>query len=339
MTHSILNRRPLAATIACALALCANSAVAKNDPTRDRAALMWAKHIVVIYQENHSFDNLYGHWEPVNGAQVDGLANADPAHTLQVSSAGTLYACLQQNDPNLTVPPLNASCHDATVAPAFDSHFANAPFAIDGYIPQESLTRDLVHRYYQEQYQIDHGQQDGTSPGATRSACRWELRHDPTAGVRVPAWRRCAEHVVLDAFFQSAFGGSFLNHQWLVAARTPQFANALNDASGSDFHSVVDANGMPTNYPLYASPLGSAAKDMPLTASCSPPAGASRDSRRRDLRRLRGEHDPAVVSAVFAGHGRRETPAGADLRDDRRSPDSGARRLGLVFGRLVECRR
>jgi phospholipase C len=24
-------------------------------------------HIVVIYQENHSFDNLYGSWEGVNG--------------------------------------------------------------------------------------------------------------------------------------------------------------------------------------------------------------------------------------------------------------------------------
>ena len=34
------------------------------------------RHFVVVYEENHSFDNLYGRWE-----RVDGLRNADPAHT------------------------------------------------------------------------------------------------------------------------------------------------------------------------------------------------------------------------------------------------------------------
>src|SRR6266513_630324 len=56
------------------------------------------QHIVVIYEENHSFDNLYGGWEGVNG-----LASADAAHTTQVdqSSARTPYSCLLQNDVNL----------------------------------------------------------------------------------------------------------------------------------------------------------------------------------------------------------------------------------------------
>ena len=42
------------------------------------------KHIVVIYEENHSFDNLYGGWEGVNG-----LANADAAHTTQAKQNGS----------------------------------------------------------------------------------------------------------------------------------------------------------------------------------------------------------------------------------------------------------
>ena len=41
-------------------------------------------HIVVIYQENHSFDNLYGGWEKVNG-----LGDAPRARTTQVNQAGT----------------------------------------------------------------------------------------------------------------------------------------------------------------------------------------------------------------------------------------------------------
>ena len=32
-----------------------------------------------------------------------------------------------------------------------------------------------------------------------------------------------------DNFFHSAFGGSFLNHQWLIAAQSPTYATAAND--------------------------------------------------------------------------------------------------------------
>ena len=33
--------------------------------------------------------------------------------------------------------------------------------------------------------------------------------------------RRAPHYVIADRFFQAAFGGSFLNHQWLIAARSP----------------------------------------------------------------------------------------------------------------------
>src|ERR671934_2312682 len=52
---------------------------------------------VIIYEENHSFDNLYGGWEGVNGT-----ANANAAHTQQVDQAGALFSCLKQDDVNLT---------------------------------------------------------------------------------------------------------------------------------------------------------------------------------------------------------------------------------------------
>ena len=51
------------------------------------------RHFVVVYQENHSFDNLYGGWEG-----VDGIADAPTARTTQVSQAGTPFQCLLQND-------------------------------------------------------------------------------------------------------------------------------------------------------------------------------------------------------------------------------------------------
>ena len=63
-------------------------------------------HIVVIYEENHSFDNLYGGWEGVNGR-----ANATAAETTQVDQQGVPYACLKQNDVNLTGLPV--TCTDS----------------------------------------------------------------------------------------------------------------------------------------------------------------------------------------------------------------------------------
>src|SRR5580765_2252796 len=171
---------PLRPTVAAVCVLAAGVAFtgassANNAPNK----LDKIKHIVVIYEENHSFDNLYGGWEG-----VDGIANADPAHTTQVSQSGVPFSCLLQNDVNLTSPPLASSCVDQTTGTPFSSAFVNAPFLIDsiiaptdttcpnpngafaahGFLKGTGLpggcTEDIVHRYYQEQYQIDGGRQD-----------------------------------------------------------------------------------------------------------------------------------------------------------------------------------
>src|SRR5207245_1300598 len=95
--------RRLTALTILALGLAAVAAVAAtggsgNGGGNDRLSRI--NHIVVIYEENHSFDNLYGGWEGVNG-----LANADAAHTTQLGQAGAQYTCLLQDDVNLTSPP------------------------------------------------------------------------------------------------------------------------------------------------------------------------------------------------------------------------------------------
>ena len=72
------------------LAFAAGSGAAGNGKSHgDENKLRDVKHIVVIYEENHSFDNLYGGWEGVNG--VD---DADAAHIIQVNQAGMSYTCL-----------------------------------------------------------------------------------------------------------------------------------------------------------------------------------------------------------------------------------------------------
>ncbi len=248
-------------------------------------------HIVVIYEENHSFDNLYGGWEGVNGR-----ANADAAHTLQVGQAAsrTPYQCLLQNDVNLTAPdPLSATCHDTTTATPFDSHFVNAPFSIEQYIPRDArtcpqpgaffpngtrpspanlpggCTEDIVHRFYQEQYQLDGGRQDRYTTGS--DAVGLTQGYYDTKSLPVYDYLHGGSHphyAIADDFFQSAFGGSFLNHQWLIAAATPTWPGAPVSN-----HSIIDANGMPNNYPLYHAT--GAVLDRQVTQLC-PSAVANR---------------------------------------------------------------
>jgi acid phosphatase len=258
---------------------------------RGNDQLQKINHIVVIYEENHSFDNLYGGWEGVNG-----LANADAAHTIQVGQAATrpAYHCLLQNDVNLTSPPLPADCADATSGePAFTSHFLNAPFSIEQFIPKDArtcpqpgvfapngltpspsnlpggCTRDIVHRFYSEQYQLDDGRQDRYTTGS--DAAGLTQGYYNTRALPIYEYLHGGNHphyAIADDFFQSAFGGSFLNHQWLIAAASPTWpgAPAAN-------HSIIDSNGMPTNTPLYT-PTGPFL-DRQLTQVC-PSAVANR---------------------------------------------------------------
>jgi acid phosphatase len=267
------------------------------SPFAAAASLHDFHQIIVIYQENHSFDNLYGLWGKIGGKPVDGLPTADVQHTTQVLQDNrTPYACLLQNDVNLTSPPLTPTCVDMTAAP-FESAFKNRPFNIDDYIMATDTTcpapgvfapngvkngeglpggctRDLVHRFYNEQYQINEGKQNRYVTGS--DAAGLAMGYYDTAKLPIYKYLHSAgapRYVIADRFFQAAFGGSFLNHQWLIAAATPVFAGALNDGSADDLHSVVDENAMPTSTPLYTSPLGASAKDAALTASCDPPPG------------------------------------------------------------------
>ncbi len=259
------------------------------------APLSKIQHIVVIYEENHSFDDLYGGWEGVNG-----LGNADAAHTTQVGQGGAPYTCLLQGDVNLTSPPLTATCTDSTTATTFTSHFANAPFQIDTYIPASATTcpdaahafsfpngvangsgqpggctRDLVHRFYQEQYQLNGGNQNRYVTGS--DAAGLSMGYYDTHALPVYAYLHGAGHpryAILDDLFQAAFGGSFLNHQWLIAAGTPTYPGAAET-----LHSILDANGMPvlrsppssqSSVALYTSPA-TTVRDAALTSACPAP--------------------------------------------------------------------
>src|SRR5262249_20453390 len=156
----------------------------------------------------HSFDNLYGSFPGAEG--LTQAASAAPQQDLN----GTVYTTLPQ--------PMNTSMHPAVPDTRFPDNLPNAPFDIGQYVPANQDIPDLVHRYYQEQQQIHGGAMDRFA--AVRDAKGLSMGNYQTAALPLAALAQ--QYTVCDHFFHAAFGGSFLNHIWLIAARTPVFPNA-----------------------------------------------------------------------------------------------------------------
>ena len=179
-------------------------------PAADRASLDKIEHIVVIYAENRSFDNLYGLFP---GA--DGIGNATPEQYTQVDVDGK------------PLPHLPPVWKGKDPDPAFPKDLSNKPFRIDAApvdLPLSTPTRDLIHKFYQQQEQINGGRNDRFVEVSDAGA----LTMGYYDGSKLPMWKWTQEYVLADHFFMSAFGDSYLNHFWLVCACTPRDAGPPN---------------------------------------------------------------------------------------------------------------
>jgi phospholipase C len=174
------------------------AAAQKGDP------LQRVGRILVIFQENHSFDNLFGLFPGANG-----IFNAGKA-AIQVDEHGKPYDHLPRvRDTRERTPD-----RQPIVDERFPARMANAPFLIDPYVPQDAYTGDLVHRFYEEQKQINGGKMDrfaGLSDAGGLAMGYYDIS-------RSTLWRLAKEYTLGDNMFHSAFGGSFLNHIFLVCS-------------------------------------------------------------------------------------------------------------------------
>jgi acid phosphatase len=189
-------------------------------PSADRAGLSKIDHIVVIYAENRSFDNLYGLFPGANG-----IANATPAQYTQVDRDGK---------PFMTLPPV---WKGKEADPAFPRDLPNKPFRIDASpinLPLSTPTRDLIHEFYRNQEQIDGGRNDRFVAASDAGA----LVMGYYDGSKLPMWKWAQEYTLADNFFMAAFGGSYLNHVWLICACTP-----IDDHAPAGARAQVDERG------------------------------------------------------------------------------------------------
>jgi len=220
------------------LSACGNTSEAPGKPVErpltpqelDKALHDQVKTVVVIYAENRSFNNLFADFPGVE-KPLSALSAADYQQ--------------RDRDGNLltTLPPawggvlqVGPQSVDGVTYPSevqFQENLPNAPFPLKGPngedLPLSLVTRDLWHVFYQNQMQINGGKNDGFVAWADSGGL--VMGHYAQSRYALRLWDVAKEFVLCDNFFQGAFGGSFLNHQYLISATAPFYPNAAQSVA------------------------------------------------------------------------------------------------------------
>jgi phospholipase C len=190
-------------------------------------------HFVVIYQENWSFDSLYGKFPGANG-----ISSASQTALTQVDKSGK---------PLTSLPAVKGP--DGKVDPRFPANLPVGPYDTLPYLTKNAppgdpagLTGDMIHRFYTEPQQIDGGKMDKFVSWSDNGG----LVMGYVDATNLPEGQLAQQYTLDDNFFHAAYGGSFLNSQFFVAAAAPQWNQPL-PTSSSSFVSTLDANGAPIN--------------------------------------------------------------------------------------------
>ncbi|MFM0526797.1 acid phosphatase [Paraburkholderia strydomiana] len=232
------------------------------DLRLDAALHDQVKQIVVIYAENRSFANLYGNFpgiqHPLDKVTAERYLQLDrdgktPMPRLPAIWGGLVpqaqevdgkrYMIGQKDIGNLRNGPFHLT--DARGAP----------------LPTGVITRDLVHRFYQNQMQINAGRNNqfaawGDSGGLV-------MGHYRNSADTLKLWSLARQYTLCDNFFMAAFGGSWLNHIFLISAQAPFYPDVHNSPA-KKMVSVVEGDDL-TGARLKLAP------DSPASALDGPP--------------------------------------------------------------------
>jgi len=217
-----------AVALAASLLMTGLSACNSDSTSVDEGLQAKVQNIVVIYAENRSFDGLFGNFPGANGLGnvVDSTGKATSAYVAQKDRNGTtVLATLPQTWNGATAAGITP-----VVTQAQTAGLPNLPFAIEtafvasanAHLDTTTVTRDLYHRFFENQMQINGGKNDMFA--AWSDAGGLTMGHFDSSNAAL--YKLAQQYVLADNFFQGAFGGSFLNHQYLICACAPEYPNA-----------------------------------------------------------------------------------------------------------------
>ncbi|MEO6844059.1 MAG: alkaline phosphatase family protein, partial [Ginsengibacter sp.] len=204
---------------------CGVSKKAQQPKTSFDDGIRQINHVVVIYMENHSFDNLYGEFKGANG-----IENAEKGNFVQVDKEGKPYKYLPE------IPRNNS----------FPTNLPNDFFNIDQYVTSDKKTPDVTHSFLRNQLQIDGGKMDKFA--AYNHSKGLAMGYYSTE--KLPLYPIAQKYTLCDNLFQSAFGGSYFNHVFLISAAVPVWRDAPKSMTeGEDPAVTSDGYAINTVYP------------------------------------------------------------------------------------------
>jgi phospholipase C len=135
------------------------------------------EHVIVVVGENHTFDNLFGTYQPQGGQRIEnllskGIVNADgtpgPHFHLAAQrigvSRGAYQAKTESRGPYATLPQpyttYGIGLPQGVPDVRFPTDMPNGPFQISKYVPYAAYTGDPVHRFFQMWQDVDGGRHD-----------------------------------------------------------------------------------------------------------------------------------------------------------------------------------
>ena len=234
------NRRQVLGNLAAAgltASLSRSALAARRD--RDQRLADTIKNVVVIYAENRSFNNLFAGFP---GLQHP-LSEVAPERLIQRDRDGTALAGLPPIWGGLVPTEQTLDGTRYQIGQGAITNLANGPFALrtpDGAaLPHALVTRDLAHLFYHNQMQINGGRNDRFVAWGDSGALVMGHYADAPASLRIA--RLARQFTLCDNFFMGAFGGSFLNHQYLASAQPPFYPNA-DTSPASHLIAVLDGD-------------------------------------------------------------------------------------------------
>jgi acid phosphatase len=232
------------------------------DLRLDAALHDQVRQIVVIYAENRSFANLYGNFpgvqHPLDAVPAERYVQLDRDGKTPLPQLPKIWGGLV---PQAQV--VDGKRYMIGEQAITDLH--NKPFRITDAqgspLPNGVITRDLWHRFYQNQMQINAGRNDQFVAWADSGGL--VMGHYRSSAETLRIWSLAQQYTLCDNFFMAAFGGSWLNHIFLISAQAPLVPDVHNSAA-KQFVSVIEGDD-PTGASLKVAP------QSPASALDGPP--------------------------------------------------------------------
>jgi acid phosphatase len=287
------------------------------DLRLDAALRDQVKQIVVIYAENRSFANLYGNFpgvqHPLDAVSAERYLQLDRDGKTPLPRLPAIWGGLVPQAQEVDGKRYMIGQKDI-------SNLRNGPFHITDAqgapLPNGVITRDLVHRFYQNQMQINAGRNNqfaawGDSGGLV-------MGHYRNSADTLRLWNLAQQYTLCDNFFMAAFGGSWLNHIFLISAQAPFYPDIQNSPA-KKMVSVVEGDDL-TGVRLKQ------AADSPASALDGPPKFVNDGAFTADgyaVNTMAPPYQPSNVRPAEGGN-----PAFADASNPRVLPPQNYATIG-----------